>query len=162
MKLSPLQLGILTQQIEEIRNICGDDDVKLLADMLAGETSFEEIMNEIAKSIVELEAMQAMKKELAKSYNESAKAKELAADNFRALALKILEASGLQKHVTPHASFSMVKGRQSIVIDDNIVYDKKYYDDVLNKSRLRDDFKGGQEIDGLQYVAGEKTLMVRK
>jgi hypothetical protein len=151
---------------EQLRDVLGDseDDTRLLADMIEGETGLLETIDAILaqigndQSLVEgielFEAKQASRKDRLKKRSNI----------LRAMLVNALEIIGQRKFERPIATLTLKSTAPKLIVTDEALIPAKYFvpvDPSLNKKAIIDDLKDKQIIPGAELDNGGVTVQIR-
>src|SRR4051812_27736546 len=94
-----------------------EDDAELLADTIQGSTSFEQVLDRVARAFLDKVALKEANAAVQADMRERGARFDRSAEALKALALALMEAAGKRKAVLPSATLSIAKGRSRLVID---------------------------------------------
>lgn len=139
------------------------EDEQLRADMLEGETNLHAVLERLLG--VEREAnslVGAVKARIDDLQSRKSRA-ERRKDAMRALMLRLLQASGLQKAPLTEATISVTKGRDSVEITDEASIPARFLKVVKSpdKGLIKEALDAGKKVKGAQIKTGAETLSVR-
>ena len=152
------EINILLDQFPQLK-----DDQDLLADMLEGQTDFNEVIASLAKDIKMAKANAAGIKELTKELKERQARFEAKEEFCRSLILKLMEAAGVRKLTLPVATVNITNVSPSVVIVD----ESAIPDDFMrikkepNKTAIKAALETGQSIAGAVMSNGSTTVSIR-
>lgn len=139
------------------------DDQDLLADMLEGQTDFNEVIAALAKDIKLAKANVAGIKEVAKELKERQSRFEAKEEFCRSLIHKLMDAAGVKKLTLPVATVSITNVSPSVMILD----ESAIPDDFMrikkepNKTAIKAALETGQSIAGAVMSNGSTTVSIR-
>ena len=152
------EIELLLEQFPQLK-----DDQDLLADMLEGQTDFNEVIASLAKDIKMAKANAAGIKELTKELKERQARFEAKEEFCRSLILKLMEAAGVRKLTLPVATVNITNVSPSVVI-----VDESAIPDVFmrikkepNKTAIKAALETGQAISGAVMSNGSTTVSIR-
>lgn len=133
----------------KVDTIEGETDFKNWLNWLYDKYSFEDVMQHSID--IRIKALQARK--------QSSKSRQ---DKFKSMMASILNALGEQKITTEEFTLSKVKGRMSVVIDDENLIPDEFVKIIrqADKKAIAEALKGGCVV-GARLVQGEDTIMLR-
>jgi len=158
------EIAAATALKEQLRDIVGEDDTQLLADMIEGETGLLETIDAILGQIgndasliegIELfEAKQSARKERLKKRTAL----------MKAMLVNALDIIGQRKFERPIATVSLKSVAPKLVVTDEVLIPSKYFvpvDPSLDRKALADDLKDKQTIPGAELDNGGITIQIR-
>lgn len=160
LKRAELEQSInhLLEQYPELK-----EDQDLLADMLEGQTDFNEVIAALAKDIKLSKANVAGIKEVAKGLKERQARFEAKEEFARSLILKLMEAAGVKKLTLPVATINLTNVSPSVmIVDEDAIPDafmriKK----EPNKTAIKAALEAGQQVSGAVMSNGSTTVSIR-
>lgn len=160
-----LDVHFLEQAIDELvrDNIELQEDEALCADMISGEFDVESIMSRVISHLLEAEEMLDGMKPRFEDLTERKKRWERRKEFCRALAQRVLEASGRASIQLPEATVSKSVGRDSVEITDINSLPQGYYasERVADKKAIKAAIDLGMGIPGAVIKKGEPSITVR-
>lgn len=160
-----INVNEIRQQILAINAVCGgNEDERLLLDMLEGETDLDSVLNYFLKQLAEYDAAIIGKKAVIKEWQDANKNKELQIEKTRDLIMQLLQDAGLQSYKTPLGNIVIAKGRDGLVIDETLTYDNRFYKVVktLDKTLIKDAIASGETINGVTKSNAKPHITIRK
>jgi hypothetical protein len=162
-----LDPAFVRAQIEALRvsypGIWDDDDQQLLADMLEGETGFNEFLTGVVRRMCEADALASGIGNLLVDLRERQRRFYDRNDAMRALAFKLMQQAAVRKVELPQATLSIRAGQQKVIITDetalppNCVRIRTEPDKVAIKEHLT----RGEPVAGAELSNSEPVLAVR-
>lgn len=151
-------INSLLEQFPELK-----DDPELLADVLEGQTDFNDIIAALAKDIKMAKAQVSGLKELTKELRERQARFEAKEEFNRNLILKLMEMAGVKKLTLPVATVNITNVSPSVmVLDETAIPDvfmriKK----EPNKTAIKAAMETGQAVPGAAMSNGSTTVSIR-
>ena len=152
------------RSIEEIREICGDDDAQLLADMIEGSTGLHELIDEVISYVQDAESRADGVMRRVRDLQDRKKRFETRSKKARELIGRLMEAGNLKKYEGDFATVSIkAKAPEPIILDESKIPAEYFVeqDPKLNRMLLRTAAKGGQDIPGVTLDNGGTTVTIR-
>lgn len=152
------EIQTLLEQFPQLK-----DDQDLLADMLEGQTDFNEVIAALAKDIKLAKANVAGIKEVAKELKERQSRFEAKEEFCRSLIHKLMDAAGVKKLTLPVATVNITNVSPSVMILD----ESAIPDDFMrikkepNKTAIKAALETGQSIAGAVMSNGSTTVSIR-
>lgn len=152
------EIQTLLEQFPQLK-----DDQDLLADMLEGQTDFNEVIAALAKDIKLAKANVAGIKEVAKELKERQARFEAKEEFCRSLIHKLMDAAGVKKLTLPVATVNITNVSPSVMILD----ESAIPDDFMrikkepNKTAIKAALETGQSIAGAVMSNGSTTVSIR-
>ena len=140
-----------------------DDDPDKL-EMLNIEGDYTALMEWAAGKYNEYEAMQEAVTALAKSYSDRAKSFAGKSEGIKNLIYGIMTAASEKKFVGIAATISVRDNKPHPVIQDESLVPDEYFktERILQKSRINDAVKAGEEIPGVVMSNGSQSITIRR
>jgi hypothetical protein len=140
-----------------------EEDDSLKADMIEGSLDVEKVMSRIMSHLFEAEEMLDGMKPRFEDLTERKKRWERRKEFCRALAQRVLEASGRPSIQLPEATISKGVGRDSVEITDINSLPQGYYasERVADKKAIKAAIDAGTDIPGAAVKKGEPSIVVR-
>lgn len=153
---------------QEISNLVAaypemQDDDALKADMISGELDVESVMARVMSHLFEAEEMLDGMRPRFEDLSERKKRWERRKEFCRALAQRVLEASGRPRIELPEATISKSVGRDSVEVFDVNSLPQGYYSSErkADKAAIKAAIDAGTEIPGAKIAKGEGSITVR-
>ena len=152
------EIQTLLEQFPQLK-----DDQDLLADMLEGQTDFNEVIAALAKDIKLAKANVAGIKEVAKELKERQSRFEAKEEFCRSLIHKLMDTAGVKKLTLPVATVNITNVSPSVMILD----ESAIPDDFMrikkepNKTAIKAALETGQSIAGAVMSNGSTTVSIR-
>jgi hypothetical protein len=139
------------------------EDEALKADMISGEFDVEAVMARVISHLLEAEEVLDGIKPRFEDLTERKKRWERRKEFCRALAQRVLEASGRPRIELPEATVSKSVGRDSVEITDINSLPQGYYasERVADKKAIKTALDAGADIPGASVKKGEPSITVR-
>lgn len=102
------------------------DDPETLADTLEGLTQAHDVIGWMGRRALEADAAAASVKALARTYQDRAARHERRGDSLRAMALKLMQATGIRKVERPEITVSRALAPVSVLIPDEAAVPDEY------------------------------------
>jgi hypothetical protein len=140
-----------------------EEDATLMADMVAGETDLERVLEKLLNERREAETMATAIKEREGDLSERRKRHERKADGVKKIMLQLMEAAQQDKVTLPEATLSIGKARESVEIIDAEALPQGFYRSERKplSKEIMEAFKEGQPVPGAQLRLGSPSLTVR-
>jgi hypothetical protein len=152
---------------QEIANLIAsypemEEDDSLKADMIEGSLDAEKVMSRIMSHLFEAEEMLDGMKPRFEDLTERKKRWERRKEFCRALAQRVLEASGRDKIVLPEASVAKSKGRDSIEVTDLSKLSQGFYvtERKADKDAIKKALDNGDDVEGARIVRGAYGIRI--
>lgn len=163
MRINP---AIVQQQIANLRvthpELIEDDEAWLLT--IEGETELDTILTQIIRQIEDAKALAAGTSERMTELQQRSERFQRRVEGLRALAFKMLDASGLPKLELPEATLSIRKGQPKLVgeADANTLPDELCkVSRAIDRTKIKDALKAGQTVPGFELSNSEPSLSIR-
>jgi hypothetical protein len=140
-----------------------EEDATLMADMVAGETDLERVLEKLLNERREAETMALAIKERESDMSERRKRFERKADGAKKIMLQLMEAAQQDKVTLPEATLSVGKARESVEVIDADALPQGFYRSERKplSKEIMEAFKAGQPVPGAQLRFGSPSLTVR-
>jgi hypothetical protein len=134
----------------------------LKADMIEGSLDAEKVMSRIMSHLFEAEEMLDGMKPRFEDLTESKKRWERRKEFCRALAQRVLEASGRPRIELPEATVSKQSGKESVEITnvDDLPQGTFAIERKPDKKAIAEQLKAGNDVPGARLVTGEDGVRV--
>lgn len=139
-----------------------EEDESLKQDMVSGQFDVESVMSRVLDHLLEAEMMIDGMKPRADALAERKKRWERRKEFCRALAQRVLEASGRDKIVLPEASVAKSKGRDSIEVTDLSKLSQGFYvtERKADKDAIKKALDNGDDVEGARIVRGADGIRI--
>lgn len=160
-----LDVHFLEQQIADLvlqyPELAEDESLK--ADVVEGEINVEAVMSRVIDHILEADMMLEGMKIRYEDLTERKKRWERRKEFCRALAQRVLEASGRASIQLPEATVSKSVGRDSVEITDIDSLGQGFYqiEKKPNKVAIKASLDAGEAVPGAAIKKGEPSITVR-
>jgi predicted nuclease with TOPRIM domain len=140
-----------------------EEDATLLADMVAGETDLERVLEKLLSERMEAEDMVSVIKSREGDLSERRKRYERKSDGVKKIMLQLMEAAQQDKVTLPEATLSISKPRESVEVIDADALPQGFYRSERKplSKEIMEAFKAGQPVPGAQLRLGSPALTVR-
>lgn len=161
-------------KIDQIKNALADDgclydekgdvDYSFLLDMIEGETNLHEMLLALEEKVAEYGMMQEAIllhiEMLTKRKNRIKKS----SDSLRTIILSAMDRAGIQKIEGALATLSIRNTPRNLVVTDESLIPSEYFElkPKLDKKKLLEALKDGENIGGVELDNGGITLMIRR
>lgn len=152
------EIQTLLEQFPQLK-----DDQDLLADMLEGQTDFNEIIATLAKDIKLAKANVSGIKEVAKELKERQSRFEAKEEFCRSLIHKLMDAAGVKKLTLPVATVNITNVSPSVMILDEAAIPDAFMriKKEPNKTAIKAAMETGQSVPGAVMSNGSTTVSIR-
>jgi hypothetical protein len=126
--------------VSHLKDICGEDDEQLLADMIEGEVDLEGYVDTVSKMIADDEATCEALAVRAKQMTTRKARISKRAERLRTLLATVLDDSGTKTITTPEATVTVTRLKPGIIIEEEADIPVEWWkrqDPTLNKPGLR-------------------------
>lgn len=154
---------------QEIANLIAaypemQDDDALKADMISGEFDVESVMSRVMSHLFEAEEMLDGMKPRFDDLSERKKRWERRKEFCRALAQRVLEASGRPRIELPEATISKSVGKESVEITNVDELPQGLYatERKPDKKAIGEQLKAGEDVPGARLVMGADGVRINK
>jgi hypothetical protein len=139
-----------------------EEDDSLKADMIEGSLDVEKVMSRIMSHLFEAEEMLDGMKPRFEDLTERKKRWERRKEFCRALAQRVLEASGRPRIELPEATVSKQSGKESVEITnvDDLPQGTFAIERKPDKKAIAEQLKAGNDVPGARLVTGEDGVRV--
>lgn len=139
------------------------DDPELLADVLEGQTDFNDVIAALAKDIKLSKANAAGIKEVVKELRERQARFEAKEEFNRNLILKLMEMAGVKKLTLPVATVNITNVSSSVMILDETAIPDAFMriKKEPNKTAIKAAMETGQSVPGAAMSNGSTTVSIR-
>ncbi len=139
-----------------------EEDSALKQDMISGEFDVEAVMSRIMSHLFEAEEMLDGMKPRFEDLSERKKRWERRKEFCRALAQRVLEASGRPRIELPEATVSKQAGKESVEITnvDDLPQGTFAIERKPDKKAIAEQLKAGNDVPGARLVTGEDGIRV--
>jgi len=161
---APLNQTGLRTVADHIRNLLGDDyDDTTFLDTLEGETDVMEILDRLGQDLVEAQAMQDAAASILGVYRERMQRFDNKRTNIRNAMANLLDVLGVDKVKRPLFTASRLKGRDSVVIDDEDAVPTQLCKIMKtpDKAAIKKQLDAGETVPGAHIETGPRGLAVR-
>lgn len=152
---------------QEIANLTAaypemQDDDALKADMISGEFDVESVMSRVMSHLFEAEEMLDGMKPRFEDLSERKKRWERRKEFCRALAQRVLEASGRPRIELPEATISKSAGKESVEITnvDELPQGTFVTERKPDKKAIGEQLKSGEDVPGARLVMGADGVRI--
>ena len=152
------EIELLLEQFPQLK-----DDQDLLADMLEGQTDFNDVIAALAKDIKLSKANAAGIKEVVKELRERQARFEAKEEFNRNLILKLMEMAGVKKLTLPVATVNITNVSPSVMILDEAAIPDAFMriKKEPNKTAIKAAMETGQSVPGAAMSNGSTTVSIR-
>ena len=142
---------------------CGDD-MELLNDTLEGVTDLDQLLLNIERERMMIDAYADALQVIIKNNKERLDKYKNRSEKLKNIILKAMIESGLQKAVAPDVTLSLRNGAPFVSIDNEAEIPAEYLviKATPNKTALKEALQKGVNIKGVSMAVGEKTLTVKR
>jgi Siphovirus Gp157 len=159
-------LNEIERQVEGLRaaypELWQDEDERLLADMLEGCTSFNELMNRVVERMEKAKELAKAQAALLKTLKARHDRYERRHEALRELAFKALQIADLRKLELAQATLSIARGPAKVIVTDPGALPEHCLRITIEPNRLviKDRILHGETVPGATLSNGEETLKV--
>jgi hypothetical protein len=113
--------NILRASIARLKSLYPEleEDDELLADMVEGSTTFDNVMDRLAVAFMSKVALKEANGAVVASLKERAARFERGAEAYKALMQDVMESAGMRKAVLPSATVYLAKSRPALIVDED-------------------------------------------
>lgn len=159
-----LDVHFLEQEIANLVSAYPEmqDDDALKADMISGEFDVESVMSRVMSHLFEAEEMLDGMKPRFEDLSERKKRWERRKEFCRALAQRVLEASGRLRIEIPEATISKSAGKESVEITnvDELPQGTYSTERKPDKKAIGEQLKAGADVPGARLVMGSDGVRI--
>jgi hypothetical protein len=139
-----------------------EEDDSLKADMIEGSLDVEKVMSRILNHLFEADEMLDGMKPRFEDLAERKKRWERRKEFCRALAQRVLEASGRPSIQLPEATVAKSKGKESVEITNLELIPQGFYETekTAKKAEIKKALDAGQEVPGAKLTIGAGSIRI--
>lgn len=139
------------------------EDQKLMEDMLAGSTDFEEVMDRLLSVFLTAQERVVGGKERKKALDARIDAGERVMDWAKSQMLSLMQQAQQKSMALPEATVSVNAAKKRVEIEDIESIPQGFYtiEKVAKKKEIGDELKSGSDVPGAKLVDGVESLTVR-